>query len=310
MTFARFMSLALYHPRVGYYRRHGPRVGTAAGTDFHTSSNQGSIFGELVSAACTKLLAEAPAAEHTFVEVGAEPGECILDGVDHPFRTVRVVRVGEPLHLSGACVVFSNELFDAQPCTRTVFRRGRWLEMGVRLDGDSLVEVELEFAGDSEAGASEGYRFDRPLAAAQLAVAIAGQPWHGLFLAFDYGKTLSELRQHTPGGTTRAYYRHAQSNDLLARPGEQDLTCHVCWDWISAALAAGGFAPPQLEFQESFFLRHALAVIAATSEAEATRHSRRKQALMQLVHPAHFGQKFQVLHARRRAPSQPTSHLG
>ena len=33
--------------------------------------------------------------------------------------------------------------------------------------------------------------------------------------------------------------------------------------------------------------------------AEATRVSPRKLALLQLLHPSHLGQKFQVLHARR-----------
>ena len=299
LTFARFMELALYHPTAGYYRRRHARVGTGPGTDFFTARNQDPLFGELVSAACTTLLADRPAAEYAFVEIGAEPDQGVLSGAAHSFREVRSIRLGDPLHLTGSCVVFSNELFDAQPCTRTVFRRGRWFELGVRIEGEGLVEVEIERAGCDEPATSEGYRFDRPIAAAKLAADIAAQPWHGLFVAFDYGKTLLELRDHVPGGTARAYYRHTQSNDLLARPGEQDLTCHVCWDWISTALRAGGFAEPHLEFQESFFLRHAQAVIAATSEAEARRLSRRKQALVHLLHPAHFGQRFQVMHTHR-----------
>ena len=36
-----------------------------------------------------------------------------------------------------------------------------------------------------------------------------------------------------------------------------------------------------------------------TSAAEAARSSPRKQALMQLLHAGHLGQKFQVLHALR-----------
>ena len=80
--------------------------------------------------------------------------------------------------------------------------------------------------------APEGYRIDMPLAAADLAERIAALPWSGLFLAFDYGKSWRELAGDTPAGTVRAYSRHRQSNALLAQPGEQDLTCHVCWDWI------------------------------------------------------------------------------
>jgi SAM-dependent MidA family methyltransferase len=271
------------------------------GTDFFTSSTSGAVFGELVAAACAKLLraAERDPAAHVFVELGAEPeSPGVLAGLAHPFENVRTVRLGEPLALTGDCVVFSNELFDAQPFVRTVFRNGRWHEIAVRLEDGHLVEVERPGAL-AEPAATDGYCFDRPIAAEKLAESIAIQPWTGLFVAFDYGKTMRELIEETPAGTARAYHRHTQSNDLLAHPGEQDLTCHVCWDWIANALARHGFAAPALEFQETFFIRHAEAFIASASAADAARFSPRKLALLQLLHPAHMGQKFQVIHALR-----------
>ena len=297
LPFSRFMELALYHPAVGYYRRDQRRVGLGDPTDFFTASTSGPVFGELVSAACVHLLGDRCPREHTFVEIGAEPEQSVLTAVAHPFKRVHSLRVGEPLTIEGDCVVFSNELFDAQPFVRTVYRGGRWHEIGVRLDDDRLTTVEWPIAAE-ERGV-DGYHFDRPRAAASLAGDVAAQPWRGLFLAFDYGKTLAELLEHTPGGTARAYHRHVQSNNLLARPGEQDLTCHLCWDWMSDALVRHGFTPPRLDFQETFFIRHAAGFIADASAADAARFSRRKLALLQLLHPAQMGQKFQVLHALR-----------
>jgi SAM-dependent MidA family methyltransferase len=128
---------------------------------------------------------------------------------------------------------------------------------------------------------------------------IVGQPWTGLFVACDYGKSWDEIASATPHGTARAYYRHTQSNDLLARPGEQDLTCHICWDWLVERLRANRFETPVIESQEAFLVRHATAYIAATSTADAAHFSQRKLALAQLLHPSHLGQKFQVLHALR-----------
>lgn len=302
MPFAEFMALALYHPELGYYRRPKQRVGYGAGTDFYTASTSGAIFGELVAAACVGLLGgEARARVHTFVEIGAEPDGGVLSQVAHPFAAVRLVRVGEPPEITGPCVVFSNELFDAQPLRRFVRRGSAWKELGVRLDGDALHETELD--GVAEAwlpdNAPEGYVFDAPRAAADLAGAIAAQPWSGLFVAFDYGKTFAEIATATPAGTARAYFQHTQSNELLARPGEQDLTGHVCWDWIADALQRARFDAPVVESQESFFIRRASAFLAQTMSAEAAGISPRKRALMQLLHPAHLGQKFQVLHATR-----------
>jgi SAM-dependent MidA family methyltransferase len=303
MSFAKFMELALYHPEVGYYQKARRRVGYAPGTDFFTSSTSGAVFGELVAAACRRLLETAgrDPTRHTFVEIGAEAGSnCILTGATHSFAAVKTLHLGDPLSLSGDCVVFSNELFDAQPCTRTVFRRGRWTEVGVELHGNVLREVELETTPLTvPPDTAEGYHFDQPKAAADLAGTIAAQPWRGLFVAFDYGKTLEALTHETPGGTVRAYHRHTQTNDILARPGEQDLTCHVCWDWMSDALRQHGFAEPTLSFQEAFFVRNAGEFIARISAADAARFSTRKLALLQLLHPAQMGQKFQVLHALR-----------
>ncbi|MBI5382930.1 MAG: SAM-dependent methyltransferase [Opitutae bacterium] len=303
MSFARFMELALYHPQVGYYRQQRPRVGQTPGTDFYTASTSAPLVGELLAAAGATLLRArgAQPKEFTWIEIGAENDGGVLAGVAHPFAATRTVRLGESLTFAGRCVVFSNELFDAQPCRRFVRRGDTWRELGVTLRGDAFESVELAavVAPWLPTEAPEGYLFDAPRAAAELAGQIAAQPWSGLFLALDYGKSWQALATETPAGTVRAYHRHTQSAELLARPGEQDLTCHVCWDWLSEALVQHGFAAPALESQEAFFVHHAAEAIAAIATAEAARFSSRKQALLQLLHPAHLGQKFQALHAWR-----------
>ncbi|MEO6876343.1 MAG: SAM-dependent methyltransferase [Opitutaceae bacterium] len=301
LPFARFMALALYDPAVGYYRSDQMRVGYGAATDFFTASTSGPVFGELLVAAIIQLLAGKAPHHFSFVEIGAEPGGGVLKGVVHPFAAVRTIGVGEPIELTGHSIVFSNELFDAQPFRRFVFRKNTWLELGVALREGAFATVELPTAAPPElpAGAPEGYVIDAPLAAADLTREIAAQPWTGLFVACDYGKSWRELIEACPAGTARSYYRHTQSNDLLARPGQQDLTCHVCWDWLATALSEQGFTAPVVESQEAFFIHHAASYIAVTTEAEAARFSQKKLTLLQLLHPAHLGQKFQVLHARR-----------
>jgi len=301
MTFVQFMALALYAPQIGYYRRSRPRVGYGAGTDFYTASTSGPIFGELIAAACVKLLGEKAARSFTFVEIGTETEAGIMAGVEHPFAGVRTVQIGAPIKIEGACVVFSNELFDAQPFHRLTFRRGAWRELGVKLSADTLVETELDptVSIPFPADPPDGYLIDAPLAASALLEELIAQPWTGLFVACDYGKSWCEISTASPAGTARAYHRHTQSNDLLAHPGEQDLTCHICWDWLVEGLKACRFDSPHVESQEAFFVRHAGDFIASVLAAEAARFSPRKLALAQLLHPAHLGQKFQILHARR-----------
>lgn len=306
-SFAHFMALALYHTELGYYRRQRRRVGLVPSADFYTATSTGTVFGELVATAAAKLLAPARPQEFDFVEIGAEPGGGVLAGVAHTFREVRALHLGEPLAPSGDCVVFSNELFDAQPFHRVVFRDGAWRELGVAADSGHLVEVELPtlspqveaFRRSLPSTAPEGYRLDLPLAAVELCRQITQAPWRGAFIAFDYGKTWTELTTDTPAGTARAYHEHRQERDLLAHPGRQDLTCHICWDWLEDALSAAGFRDIRLESQESFLIRHAGEAAARIASAAKPGPDPRRSRLHELLHPGLLGQRFQVLHARR-----------
>jgi SAM-dependent MidA family methyltransferase len=308
VSFARYMELAMYHPTAGYYTRDFKRVGRGDQADFFTSTSFSPVFGELVAAATVKLLAPAAPADFVFVEIGAEPGGGILRDVPHPFASYQIISLGQPFTLPARAVVFSNELFDAQPFHRVVWRGGRWRELGVALTGRTLREVELpDFSPELAAQAGrlpqtseEDYHIDLPLRTIPILERITGQKWSGLFLAFDYGKYWQELVENLPAGTGRTYHRQKMGNDLLARPGRQDLTCHVCWDWLEDGLVRTGFGEPRVDSQESFFMYHAQKTLAAITAAEASSFSLRKRMLMQLMHPANMGQKFQALHALRK----------
>ncbi|HWA28186.1 MAG TPA: SAM-dependent methyltransferase [Lacunisphaera sp.] len=308
VSFARFMELAMYHPTAGYYTRDFKRVGRDEKADFFTATSFNPVFGELVVAAAAKLLAPDSPANFNFVEIGAEPGGGILRELPHPFASYRTISLGQPFDLPANAVVFSNELFDAQPFHRVVWRDGRWRELGVALHGRHLREVELPALSPELAAArdrlpkvaEENYHIDMPLRTVPLLERIIRPAWRGLFLAFDYGKYWAELAEHLPAGTARTYHRQKQGNDLLARPGKQDLTCHICWDWLEDGLVHAGFGEPRVDSQESFFMNHAGETLAAITRAEASSFSPRKRMLIQLLHPANMGQKFQALHALRK----------
>jgi SAM-dependent MidA family methyltransferase len=308
VSFARFMELAMYHPTAGYYTREFRRVGRDRKADFYTATSFNPVFGELVVAAVVKLLSPAQPGDFHFVEIGAEPHGGVLRDIPHPFASYRTIRLGQTLEITGAVVVFSNELFDAQPFHRVVRRAAGWRELGVALRDGALVEVELpRFSAELETErdrlpltSQEGYHLDLPLRTIPLLDRIVAQPWHGLFLALDYGRTWRELALEMPAGTARTYFRQKMGGDLLNRPGQQDLTCHICWDWLEDGLARARFNEPVVESQESFFARHASEALAAMTAAEARGSSPRKRMLMHLLHPAHMGQKFQALHALRK----------
>ncbi|MEJ1974626.1 MAG: SAM-dependent methyltransferase [Lacunisphaera sp.] len=181
--------------------------------------------------------------------------------------------------------MFSNELFDAQPIHRVVWRGGRWIELGVALQGRTLREVELPaFTPELAAQAHRLPKTSRRetitstcrCAPFPCSILIVGQKWTGLFLAFDYGKSWLQLAGEMPAGTVRTYHRHKMGNDILARPGKQDLTCHICWDWLEDGLIQAGFGEPMVESQEAFFMHHAKQKLAAITKAEVSSFSPRK----------------------------------
>lgn len=309
LTYAEFVDAALYDCEHGYYTKSKGRVGKDAETDFYTSYSLGPLFGKLVTEACINLLGEAEASEYNFVEIAAEPEEGILQGIQHPFSKVSILRLGDPIEIDGPAIVFANEWLDAQPFNRIRFREGSWRELGVKSSGTKFEETELPKVSPTAqnylqrlpTSYSERYQIDLPTGAESALLDIMTQPWHGLFLTLDYGKTLAELLEICPEGTARAYYRHQQSEELLSRPGEQDLTCHLCWDWIEDILKKQNFINTRLLRQESLFMRYSQETIRSVTESN---NSEDKGRLKELLHPAYLGLKFQALYGHRLAPQK------
>ena len=140
---------------------------------------------------------------------------------------------------------------------------------------------------------------DWPLEAEQALSELLAQDWSGLLLFLDYGKTWKALLEDCPSGTARCYRQHIQSNDLLETAGEKDITCDVCWDPLVEQLQTARCTDVTLESQESFFVRRAQKAAQDIVQGAATGLNTDRQTLMELIHPAHMGQRFQALWAIR-----------
>ncbi|MGA2138086.1 MAG: hypothetical protein ABSH14_04410, partial [Verrucomicrobiia bacterium] len=114
ITFARFMELALYHARYGYYTGPG-RIGKHG--DYFTSVSVGPLFGKLLAKQFVKFREElGRPAEFEVVEFGGHHGELRADVLAAaPDLRYRVIETGNPLPDSIVGCVFSNEFLDALP---------------------------------------------------------------------------------------------------------------------------------------------------------------------------------------------------
>lgn len=301
------MDLALYDPEVGYYRSEVTRVGQNPESDFYTAETHREVFSALVAASANSRLKSRDPHTHTFVEIGVEPGGGIRTEALTGFRASESIGIGDTIRLPDRAICFSNELFDAQPFHRVVRKNRQWVELGVTLDGLTPVWADLDCLSppvdailqDLPVGASDGYTIDLPIAARELMRQIISLNWQGVLIAIDYGKGWPNLCEEWPEGTGRAYRHHRQHNELLANPGKQDLTCHICWDWLVGELQDAGFTDIRVDSQESFFMKNATEVIQEIISNPAGPLDKRVSQLKSLLHPGIMGQKFQVLSAVR-----------
>ena len=113
-------------------------------------------------------------------------------------------------------------------------------------------------------------------------------------LTYDYGLIDDELFSPArPRGTLRAYFQHHVSDDLLANPGEQDITAHVNFPTIRKAGEDAGlkteFFGPQAKFLTEILAK------AVKDNSFGEWDAKRTRQFQTLTHPEHMGRAFHVL---------------
>jgi SAM-dependent MidA family methyltransferase len=209
---------------------------------------------------------------------------------------------------SSFTICFSNELLDAMPVRRFAWDAARraWFEWGVGVAGDSFAWVHLPLAIPStELGLPaapelldvlpDGFTHEfSPAAEAWWAEAARAVP-QGLLLTFDYGFGAdAQLLPDRLGGTLRAYRGHKQSADVLADPGEQDITAHVDFGRIERAGLAAGLRTQRFE-RQGRYLTGLAAQAWETDSRFGSWDAGRTRQFQTLVHPQHLGGSFRVL---------------
>ena len=206
-------------------------------------------------------------------------------------------------------LIFANELLDALPVHRVRMRAGRLRELYVGLDevGDfAWLECELSTPRLAEHFArlnillAEGQTTEVNLAADDWLAEAATKLERGYIILVDYGAEAAELYNAPlrPVGTLRAFRHHQLSADVLAQPGEQDITTTINWTQIKQASAQAGLQPIGFARQDEFLLRAGLLDqlerMTARLSTEAERIALRLSA-RDMILPGGMSQSFQVL---------------
>ena len=325
MSFARFMELALYHPEWGYYETDAGRVGR--GGDFVTSVSVGAAFGQLLASRFSEWLGgiDSPV---RIVEAGAHDGMLardILDWLSEHYKPLferqtytiiepsakrrewqakHLAKFGERVEwfysLPNAPeirgVIFSNELLDAFPVHRIGWSQAKrdWFERRVTCEAGSLCWAQVDANEATLLDVlPDGYSTELSPAATEWWSLAAKRLAKGRLIAFDYGHGPADWpAANQPDGTVRGYRGQKRIDDILADPGQQDITAHANFGLAKQAGEAAGLATEQFISQERF-LNGAFVELLRSSPVLGQAIDVRQ--LQTLTHPAHMGQPFRVL---------------
>lgn len=324
LSVADYMSDCLLHPRFGYYTTRDP---LGAGGDFTTAPEISQMFGELLGLALAQCwLDQGSPAPFTLAELGPGRGTLMADllratrGVPgfhaamqiHLIEASPTLRAAQAQALAGFApqwhdqiddlpeqplFLVANEFFDALPVRQFIRSGTGWSERRIGLSNDTL-----SFGlGAATAQPALAHRLDDTQdgdlveiceAALPVTTAIATRiaAHGGAALIVDYGDwralgdTLQALRAHAPA-------------DVLADPGNADLTAHVDFEALAQAAKDAGCAHSRLTPQGVFLER-----LGITDRARALAAPLSGDALdtliaahRRLTHPEEMGNLFKIL---------------
>ncbi len=339
ISVAQYMTLALHDAEGGYYATRQP---FGAAGDFITAPEISQMFGEMLGLWCVQVWHDqGQPKQKRLVELGPGRGTLMADALRAAKAApefligLEVVLIeaspmlqkaqAEKLKDSGAAIrwvshfddslgdrplfLLANEFFDALPVRQYVKTETGWRERMVVVKSEALefalapVPRPAAAIPASRAAAPEGGAYEVSPAATALtetiARTVAEKGGGALFLDYGYGEELGF------GETLQAVGGHRFA-DLLAEPGEVDLSAHVDFAALGDASRHGGAAVYGPRPQGAF-----LADLGITARAEQLIAANPGaapallQAVARLIHPNEMGNLFKALAILPRSAASP-----
>lgn len=330
--FDRYMELALYTPRLGYYSGGAYKFGP--GGDFITAPELTPLFGQALARQAAQimqgsapLLLEAGAGTGLLAadllaaldELDCLPQEYLILELSGELRARQAETLAQrvpalasrvrwlddlPVQFSG-CVV-ANEVLDVMPVRLPVWRAEGLFERGVGVHEGRLVWADRPADAALQALAAslpvptpiEGdYRSEVCPAAAAWVAEWGTRLVQGALILIDYGYPRAEYYlPHRAQGTLQCYYRHRAHPDALLWPGLNDITSFV--DFTAAAEAGYDAGLDVLGYtSQASFLTNCglLELLARRGPTESADYLRAARAAQRLIAPHEMGELFKVL---------------
>ncbi len=313
------MNAALYDEAGGYYKRSDLKRWGRAG-DYRTSPERSELFAATFARYFAKLYDELQRpSQWTIVEAGPGAGD-FATVVQRELRDqytdyvlIESTAELEALPPIKAGIFFSNELLDAFPVHRLIRTGDELLELYIALNSEGrfvwtngplstsrLSDFCRTYAHELE----DGQIIEVNLAIDEWLASVAAKLERGYLISVDYGAESYDLYDMAlrPHGTLRAFAGHRFVEDVLAQPGDYDITSSVNWSQVQASGARVGFTTVEFAQQDRFLMDAGL-----LSELERKLNSLTSDAdklaltagAREMILPGGMGSSFQVLVQKR-----------
>lgn len=310
LSLRKFMEMALYQPNLGYYHRTKDPFGIKG--DFYTNSQLQPVFGRLLAQQVAAWYGElGHPQDFTVVEMGAGRGELTIEIERYlpnvAFRVIDISTGSLPDRFQG--VVICNEFFDALPVHSVEQEEEGFVEHHVNLDGSSFTWTKGSLSTPRLSDYLKSYvpqlaknqKIEVNLEALTQLEKIAQSLDSGYLLTIDYGYTIGEIAEgrRLPKGSLMSYVKHTANEDVLATPGERDITSHVNFTALDKRGEELGFRSEGLQSQAAFLINVGQAdsfqvALEAPNEVESLRLRMQLKTLL-----FGLGETFQVLVQRK-----------
>jgi SAM-dependent MidA family methyltransferase len=340
ISFADYMSMALYAPGLGYYTAGARKFGASG--DFITAPELTPLFGQAIAAQARQVL-EATGGD--ILELGAGSGrlavdmlrelerlDClpgryfILDLSPDLRQRQRLLLQAEAPHLLERVVwldalperfagfIIGNEVLDAMPVHLVHWLDGAVYERGVAWSSAAgfvwedrrLAAGHLHDVAQSLPIAGLDYLSEINLAAPALIRSLSDCMVRGLVLFLDYGFPQAEYyHPDRKAGTLMCHHRHHAFDDPFFLPGLTDITAHVDFTAIADAALAVDLEVLGYATQARFLLNCGVLAGLERKVPGTVDYLKQTVAVQKLIQPSEMGELFKVIALGRGVDLSP-----
>ena len=335
ITFHEWMKAALYDPAGGYYQRSDLQRWGRKG-DYRTSPERSELFAATFARYFANLYAQLKQQEEwTIVECGAGDGRFaagVLRALAARFPAVfeatryfvndlsddarrraqeQLIEFRDRVQFcsdlpSVHCgIYFSNELLDAFPVHRVIEGDDGLSEFYVSVASNGEFEwttgpLSTQRLTEYSLNLAPGQIVEINLEINDWLAEVAEKLDRGFVITVDYGAEADELYDpvRRPHGTLRAFSQHGFVDNVLAQPGEVDITASVNWTDVKKVGEQLGLKVIEFASQDKFLLNAGLLdemeyrMASTTSAAEKVALT---TGAREMILPGGMASSFQVL---------------